>query len=83
VPGSLPGHLVATGMLAGPQGRRGLAIDDDGTCLDPARERWEGLAALGRPTEDVTIGNDTLSRKLHGTTERWAARVAGRLAVAR
>ena len=83
VPGALPGHLLATGRVAGAQGRRGLAIDDDGTCLDKKGDRTEGLAALGRPTEDVTIGNDTLSRTLHGTTERWAARVAGRLEVAR
>ena len=76
---TLPGRLVAQDLLTSPDARRGLAIDGDGTCLGPDGSRLEGLAAVGRPTEDSVIGNDTLGRTLHDTTERWAARVARRL----
>jgi hypothetical protein len=37
-----------------------------------------GLAAIGRPTEDSVIGNDTLSRTLHPLADRWARRVLER-----
>lgn len=33
------------------------------------------LAVLGRPTEGVVLGNDTLSRTLHTHPTEWAARV--------
>jgi diaminopimelate decarboxylase len=75
LPASLPGRLVAAGLIVRAPGRRGVAIDSDGTCLAPDGTRRRGLAALGRPTEDVTIGNDTLNRSLHDTADRWAARV--------
>ncbi len=77
VPGSLPGRLLASGLLTAGAGRRGVAIDPDGTCLTKDGGRLAGLAALGRPTEDVTIGNDTLNRSLHDTADRWAARITG------
>ena len=37
-----------------------------------------GLSAIGRPTEDSVIGNDTLSRTLHPQAERWARGVVQR-----
>ena len=75
LPDSLPGQLGAAQLLMSAKGRRGVAIDPDGTCLAADGSRRSGLAALGRPTEDVTIGNDTLNRSMHDTAERWAARV--------
>jgi diaminopimelate decarboxylase len=75
LPSSLPGRLVAAGLLVPAPGRRGVAIDPDGTCLAVDGSRHRGLAALGRPTEDVTIGNDTLNRTCHDTADRWAARL--------
>lgn len=52
-------------------GRRGIAIDTDGTALVDG-QRVEGLAILGRATEDVVLGNDTLNRALHPHLGRWA-----------
>ena len=37
----------------------------------------EHLSAVGRMTEDVVLGNDTLSRTLHDVIPRWASRVIG------
>lgn len=76
---TLPGRLVDAGLAAVAPGRRGLALDLDATVLAPDGTRREGLACVGRPSEDTVIGNDTLSRVLHGATERWAARVAARI----
>ena len=42
-----------------------------------------GLSAIGRPTEDSVIGNDTLSRTLHPHADRWARRVVGRARASR
>lgn len=75
-PATLPGVLVERGLLATPQGRRGLAIEPDGGCLDRWGRRLPGLSAAGRPTEDVVIGNDTLDQRLHSAIENWAMRVA-------
>ena len=75
LPDSLPGRLVAAQLVVAANGRRGVAIDPDGTCLAADGSRRRGLAALGRPTEDVTIGNDTLNRSMHDSADRWAARM--------
>lgn len=75
---TLPGRLVAAGLLARADGRRGIAHAPDGTCLAPDGTPLPGLAAVGRPTEDATVGNDTLARSLHPTIDAWAARVAAR-----
>ena len=77
LPASLPGRLAAAQLVMSANQRRGVAIDPDGTCLAADGSRHHGLAALGRPTEDVTIGNDTLNRSMHDTADRWAARVTG------
>ena len=47
----------------------------DGTCVGADGVALRGLAAIGRPTEDSVIGNDTLSRTLHPHADRWARRV--------
>jgi diaminopimelate decarboxylase len=83
-PGVLPGQdalldgLVADGHVRIAHARRGLDIALDGTCLSRDGSCSLGLAAIGRPTEDVVIGNDTLSRTLHPLSDRWARRVVER-----
>ena len=59
-------------------GRRGLEVADDASCIDAGGNLTRGLSAIGRPTEDSVIGNDTLSRSLHPHAERWAQRVVER-----
>lgn len=72
---TLPGRLVDAGILGTCPGRRGVAHAADGTALSPDREAVEGLAIVGRPTEDVTVGNDNLDPTLHPAVIRWATRV--------
>ena len=76
VAGEWPDDLLEVGMLTRGVGRRGVAVAPDGSCLNGAGEVVPGLAAAGRLTEDVVIGNDTLSRTLHPVLELWAERVA-------
>ena len=82
-PGAL-GHagllaqLVADGHARIPAGRRGLEITPNGSCRGAGGAITPGLAALGRPTEDSVIGNDTLARGQHPQADRWARRVVQR-----
>lgn len=76
---TLPGRLVEAELLGQVPGRRGVAHDEDGTALSPDGHRLEGLAIVGKPTEDVTVGNGTLDRNLHPALPLWADRVAGRV----
>lgn len=78
VDGSLASRLVAGGLVATPEGRRGLAVGPDASCLAPDGTPVPGLAAIGRVTEDVVIGNDTLNRALHPAVDGWARRIARR-----
>ena len=50
----------------------------DGTCRARDGSLSPGLSAIGRPTEDSVIGNDTLSRTLHPHADRWAGSVVRR-----
>jgi uncharacterized NAD(P)/FAD-binding protein YdhS len=83
-PGVLPGQdrlldgLIADGHARVAAGRRGLDVDPEGSCRAPDGTPSLGLAAIGRPTEDSVIGNDTLSRTLHALPDRWARRVVER-----
>jgi uncharacterized NAD(P)/FAD-binding protein YdhS len=70
--------LVAGGHARVPRFRRGIEVDAAGTCIGRDGSRRLGLAAIGRPTEDCVIGNDTLSRSLHPLADRWGRRVAER-----
>lgn len=77
---SLYRKLLAAGEVSIRAGERGLLTDIDGTCMDAAGERNEALAAIGRPTEDPTLGHDTLNRELHPEYENWARRIVRQLA---
>ncbi len=76
-------RLLATGHGSVAAGQRGLRVDPvDATALDRTGKRITGLAAIGRNTEDATIGNDTLNRALHPQVDRWAQRVVTRASIA-
>ena len=70
VPGTLCQALVDAGHARIRPGTRGLDVEPDGTVVGQRH-----LAAVGRMTEDVVLGNDTLSRTLHDVIPRWARRV--------
>jgi uncharacterized NAD(P)/FAD-binding protein YdhS len=76
--GGLLGDLIADGHVHVPAGRRGLDVDADGSCRGRDGSVTTGLAAIGRPTEDSVIGNDTLNPRLHDVADRWAGRVVAR-----
>lgn len=67
--------LLTAGEVLVRSGERGLLTDTDGTCLNVRGERNESLTALGRPTEDPTLGHDTLNRNLHPEFQEWAKRI--------
>ena len=67
VPGTLAAELVSQGIAHVPQGHRGIKVHRDGSLPDHPT-----LAIVGRDTEDVVLGPDTLSRTLHDVVTRWA-----------
>jgi diaminopimelate decarboxylase len=71
-------QIVRDGHARIAAGRRGLELTADVTCVGADGTPSHGLAAIGRPTEDWVIGNDTLNRALHPQPELWARRVAER-----
>lgn len=70
--------LLAAGRVRVAPGRRGIEVAADATCVRRGGGRAEGLAAIGRATEDWVVGNDTLNRALHGHPDRWARAVVAR-----
>ncbi|WP_345379966.1 FAD/NAD(P)-binding protein [Demequina sediminis] len=68
--------LLRRGDVTVRAGERGVFTAPDGACVGADGRQTPGLYALGRPTEDVVIGHDSLQRALHGDTRRWAARIA-------
>lgn len=68
--------LLAERLIAVAPRGRGVLIDSAGSCLVGGR-LVAGLAAVGRITEDVVMGNDTLTRTMHPQLHGWAARVLG------
>ena len=71
-------QLVRDGHARVPPARRGLELTADVTCVGADGSPSRGLAAIGRPTEDWVIGNDTLNRALHPQPGLWARRVSER-----
>ena len=59
--GGLLADLIARGHARVSPGRRGLDVTSDSGCRGRDGSVSLGLSAIGRPTEDSVIGNDTLS----------------------
>ena len=74
----LVSDLIAAGCARVAPGRRGLEVTPDGSCRGRDGAVTRGLSAIGRPTEDSVIGNDTLTRSLHPHADRWARRIVQR-----
>ena len=66
-------QLVRDGHARVVAGGRGLEVTADAACVGRGGSPSPGLSAIGRPTEDSVIGNDTLNRALHPQADRWAA----------
>ncbi|MCS6711750.1 FAD/NAD(P)-binding protein [Brachybacterium sp. EF45031] len=71
--------LLDRGVLSRAPGRRGVRTTRAGTALTSDDTEAVGLAVLGRPTEDWSLGQDSLNRHLHPESRAWAQRVATRL----
>ncbi len=71
-------QLIHDGLLRVAPNRRGVELTPDVTCVGSSGEPSTGLGAVGRPTEDWVIGNDTLNRELHPHPDLWAKRVVAR-----
>ncbi len=69
--------LRQQGWVSAAAGRRGVVVTRDARCVRRDGSPAEGLAAVGRVTEDVVLGNDTLVRTLHPDLGRWARSVLG------
>lgn len=70
-------RLTSNGLLAPAKYGRGVRVDHDATAINADGQRLAGFAAVGRITEDVVVGNDTLVRSLHPELDQWARRVLG------
>lgn len=70
-PGVVPGSLCASLDKAQIRpGTTGLDVERDGTVVG-----YTNVAAIGRMTEGVVLGNDSLNRSLHNIIPTWARRV--------
>lgn len=65
-------QLIAGGHARILGHQRGLDVRSDGACIGQDGTVTQGLSAIGRPTEDSVIGNDTLNRALHPAADLWA-----------
>ena len=70
LPGTLEHALVQSGVAQLWPGTQSLAVEPDATLVGQHH-----IAAVGRMTEEVVLGNDTLSRTLHDVIPTWARRV--------
>ncbi|WP_024793938.1 FAD/NAD(P)-binding protein [Tomitella biformata] len=71
--------LAERGLARTRGARRGVDVDGQARVIGADGAPVPGLSAAGRVTEDVVIGNDTLTRVQHPGLDRWGARMAARL----
>lgn len=67
--------VLDSGEASTNPGQRGFAITADARCIrkDGSVSSW--LSAIGRPTEDSLVSNDTLNRAIHPQPQLWARRM--------
>lgn len=70
--------LAERGLARRRTGCRGVDVDSCARVIGADGAAVPGLSAAGRITEDVVIGNDTLTRVQHPGLDRWGARMAAR-----
>ena len=57
------------------EGQRGMAVTADARAVKKNGEASTWLSAVGRPTADQLMNNDTLNRAMHPLPQRWARRM--------
>lgn len=70
-------QLLASGAISVHPRSRGMRVTPSAQCRGADGSATPGLSAVGRVTEDVVLGNDTLVRTHHAHLDRWAHRVLG------
>ncbi|NUL59840.1 FAD/NAD(P)-binding protein [Brevibacterium luteolum] len=71
--------LIAEGIVAKPAVQRGIQVTESLQLVGADGQPVPGLSAIGRATEDWTIGNDSLNRAVLPEPEVWAARIVASL----
>ena len=71
--------LIAEGIITKPAVQRGIQVTESLQLVGADGQPVPGLSAIGRATEDWTIGNDSLNRAALPEPEVWAARIAASL----
>ncbi|MEM8865689.1 MAG: FAD/NAD(P)-binding protein [Planctomycetota bacterium] len=80
--GSLLDQLLRRGLIRRHPSAHGIEVKHDGAAIGSDGLETEGLAVIGRATEGVALGNDTLSRNMHTHPQEWGTAVARRAAAA-
>ena len=70
-------QLVGAGAISAHPRSRGMRVTSSAQCRAADGGVTPGLSAVGRVTEDVVLGNDTLVRTYHRHLDRWARRLLG------
>ena len=70
-------ELLGAGAVSVHPRSRGMRVTPSGQCVATDGSETLGLSAVGRVTEDVVLGNDTLVRTHHRHLDRWAHRLLG------
>lgn len=72
-------QLLGTGQVMVRPGERGVLTRPDGRCVPENGGMTPVLCALGRPTEDPTLGHDSLQRAFRPEFKNWATGWSQRL----
>ncbi len=71
--------LLADGWVERDETTGAIKVDAAGEAINSRSEERPGLYLFGRATEGWVVGNDTLSRTLHGHIEQWSTSLASRI----
>nr|WP_161501475.1 FAD/NAD(P)-binding domain-containing protein [Rhodopirellula sp. SM50] len=64
--------LLADGWVVRDETTGAIKVDTAGEAINSRSEERPGLYLFGRATEGWVVGNDSLSRTLHGHIEKWS-----------